>query len=113
MSINIYVGNLPLQITEDELRNEFTVFGEVVSVSIIDDEYIGSGQQRRYAYVEMASRSGGEIAVANLEGKRMGDMVVSVIKALPPSNRHGKGSLNIKSNNQFNKERKKNKLSIE
>jgi cold-inducible RNA-binding protein len=109
-NINIYVGNLSLQMTEDELRNEFTVFGEVVSVTIIDDKYAGSGQQRRYAYVEMASRSEGETAIANLEGKRMGNVIVNVIKALPLSNKHvnkhGAGSLNIRGNSRFSKERR-------
>jgi len=87
-SINIYIGNLPLEMTEDELRKEFIVFGEVVSVTIIDDSNIGSGQQRRYAYVEMASRSEGETAIANLEGKLMSNTVVNVIRALPLSNKH-------------------------
>ena len=85
--INIYVGNLPLEMTEDELREEFIVFGEVVSVNIIDDKCIGSGQQRRYAYVEMASRSEGEMAIANLEGKKMRNTIVDIIRALPLSNR--------------------------
>jgi RNA recognition motif-containing protein len=102
-NINIYVGNLPLEMTEDELRREFIVFGEVVSVTIIDDKYIGSGQQRRYAYVEMASRTEGENAIANLEGKRMRNTIVNVIKALPLSNSNGAGSLNIRGNRQFNK----------
>jgi RNA recognition motif-containing protein len=102
-NINIYVGNLPPEMTEDELHEEFTVFGEVVSVTIIDDKYIGSGQQRRYAYVEMASRSEGETAIANLEGKRMRNTIVNIIRALPLSNRQGAGSLNIRSNGQFNK----------
>jgi len=90
-NINIYVGNLPLEMTEDELRKEFIVFGVVVSVTIIDDKYIGSGQQRRYAYVEMASRSEGETAIANLEGKMMSNMVVNIIRALPLSNKHRAG----------------------
>ncbi len=102
-NINIYVGNLPLEMTEDELRKEFLVFGEVVSVTIIDDKYIGSGQQRRYAYVEMASRSEGETAIANLEGKRMRNTTVNIIRALPLSNSHGAGSLNIRGNSRFSK----------
>jgi len=107
MNMNIYVGNLPLEMTEDELRKEFTAFGEVASVTIIDDKHIGSYQQRKYAYVEMASRSEGEIAIANLEGKRMSNTIINVIRALPLSNTHGAGSLNIRDNNQYNKIRRK------
>jgi len=104
-SINIYVGNLPLGMTEDELCQEFIVFGEVESVTIVDDKYIGSGQQRRYAYVEMASRSEGEIAIANLEGKSIRNTNVNIVRALPLSNRNGAGSQNIRSNSLFNKKR--------
>ena len=69
--MNIYVGNLSLDVTEGELRMEFMAFGEVVSVTIMDDRYIGSGQPRGYAFVEMASKSGGETAISNLAGKRL------------------------------------------
>jgi RNA recognition motif-containing protein len=51
--MNIYVGNLPLEMTEEELRGEFVSFGEVTSVTIMNDKYIGSGQPRCYGYVEM------------------------------------------------------------
>ena len=105
MFINIYVGNLSLEMTEDELRKEFTVFGEVVSSTIMDDKYTGSGQQRRYGYVEMALKSEGETAITSLEGKRMRNMIVNVIKALPRSNKHGKSSHDIRGNSRFSKER--------
>jgi RNA recognition motif-containing protein len=86
--VNIYVGNLPLEITEDELLREFTAFGEVISVTIMNDKYIGSGQPRGYGYVEMASKSEGTTAIANLEGKIMRNRVVSVVEALPLTNKN-------------------------
>ncbi len=55
VSMNIYVGNLSLETTEDELRKEFTEFGEVISVTIMNNRYIDSGQQRGYGFVEMPS----------------------------------------------------------
>ena len=85
--MNIYVGNLPLEITEDELRKEFTVFGEVLSVTIMNDKYIGSGQPRGYGYVEMASKSQGVTAISFLEGRKLRDRIVNVIEALPLSNK--------------------------
>jgi len=97
-NFNIYISNLSFGVTEDELRKEFIVFGEVVSVNIVDDKYIGSGQQRRYAYVEMALKSEGETAIANLEGKRMGSKIVNVIKALPLSNKNSTGFHKIRNN---------------
>ncbi len=41
--MNIYVGNLSLEVTEDDLRQEFVTFGEVISVVIMNDQYINSG----------------------------------------------------------------------
>ena len=43
VNMNIYVGNLSLEVTEEELRREFMAFGEVISVTIMSDKYIGRG----------------------------------------------------------------------
>jgi RNA recognition motif-containing protein len=85
--MHIYVGNLSLETTEDELREEFAVFGEVKSVSVMNDRYIGSGQPRGYGYVEMSSKSEGASAIASLKGKKLRDMVMSIVEALPLSHR--------------------------
>ncbi len=49
--MNIYVGNLSLEVTERELRQGFMAFGEVISVIIMNDKYIGNGQMRGYGFV--------------------------------------------------------------
>jgi len=105
--MNIYVGNLSLEMTEDELRKEFTEFGEVISVTIMNNKYIGSGQQRGYGYVEMASKSEGATAIANLEGKILRDMVVNVIEALPLSNKSGLSMPDVSNNNRSNRKRER------
>ncbi len=105
--MNIYVGNLSLETTEDELRREFTEFGKVISVIIMDDKYIGSGQPRGYGYVEMASKSEGATAIAGLEGKRLRDRVINVVEALPLSDKHGTTIPDIRSNNRPNKRRER------
>ena len=105
--MNIYVGNLSLEMTEDELRKEFTEFGEVISVTIMNDRYIGSGQPRGYGYVEMASKSEGANAIANLEGKKLRNRIVNVVEALPLSDKRGTVPLNIRSNNRLNKKRER------
>jgi RNA recognition motif-containing protein len=106
-TMNIYVGNLSLEMTEDELREEFTIFGEVISVTIMNDKYIGSGQPRGYGYVEMSSKSEGATAIANLEGKRLRDRVVNVVEALPLSNKSGMAIPDIKNNNRSNRKRER------
>ena len=105
--MNIYVGNLSLEMTENELRKEFTEFGEVISVTIMNDKYIGSGQPRGYGYVEMTSKSEGATAIANLEGKKLRNWVVNVIEALPLSNKNGIAIPDIRNNNRSNRRRER------
>ncbi len=96
--MNIFVGNLSFDITEGELRREFVAFGEVISVVIMNDKYIGSGQRKGYAFVEMASKSEGEAAVTSLKGKRLRDRIIEVVEALPLSDKRGIESLRRRDN---------------
>lgn len=81
--MNIYVGNLALNTTENDLRHKFEPFGAVLSVTILNDKYIGSGQQRGYAYVLMAEKAEGKEAIETLQGMTLGKHVVTIIEALP------------------------------
>jgi RNA recognition motif-containing protein len=94
--MNIYVGNLSLEVTEEELRQEFMAFGEVVSVTILNDEYIGSGQPKGYGFVEMPSKSEGQDAIAALNGKALKGRMIDIVEALPLSDHGGNGSHNHK-----------------
>jgi RNA recognition motif-containing protein len=94
--MNIYVGNLSLEVTEEELRREFVAFGEVLSVTVMNDKYIGSGQSRGYAFVEMSSQSEGKAAIAALNNKTLSRMTINLIEALPLSDKKGKGSYILK-----------------
>ncbi len=87
--MNIYVGNLSFEVTEEELRREFMAFGEVVSVTIMNDKYIGSGQSRGYGFVEMPSVSEGQAAITALNGKILRRRTIDVIHALPLSDNGG------------------------
>ena len=88
--MKIYVGNLPSEVTEQELREEFTAFGEVTSVNIIKDKY--SGRPRGFGFVEMPSVSQGQAAIAGLNGKAFKDQTLNVNAARPPSGNRGGGS---------------------
>ena len=105
--MNIYVGNLPLEMTEEELRVEFTAFGQVVAVTIMNDKYIGSGQPRCYGFVEMTLKSEGTLAISNLNGKKLRNRVVDVVEALPLSDKKGTEHVTIRSNNRSNKSRQR------
>ncbi len=85
--MNIYIGNLAPEVTEEELKQEFTAFGEVTSVSIIKDKY--SGQPKGFGFVEMPSQTEGQTAISGLKGKTLKDRTLEVSEARP---RFEKGS---------------------
>jgi cold-inducible RNA-binding protein len=88
--MKIYVGNLPVEITEGELRQEFGTFGEVTSVNIIKDKY--SGRPKGFGFIEMTSVSQGQAAIAGLNGKALKGQTLNVSAARPPSESRGGGS---------------------
>jgi RNA recognition motif-containing protein len=88
--MKIYVGNLAHEVTEDELKQEFTAFGEVTSVSVVTDKY--TGQPRGFAFVEMTKVAEGQAAIAGLNGKMLKERTLTVNEARPrPDNRSGGG----------------------
>ncbi len=88
--MKIYAGNLSFDVTEEELRQEFSAFGEVESVSIITDKY--SGRSKGFAFVEMPSVSEGQAAITALNGKSLKDRTLTVDAARPRSDSRGGGS---------------------
>jgi len=79
--MNIYVGNLSRELTEDELRQAFEAFGQVTSVNIIKDRY--SGESRGFGFVEMATKSEAQAAINGLNGTSLGERTLSVSEARP------------------------------
>lgn len=79
--MNIYVGNLSFQTTEDELRELFSEYGSVTSVSIIKDKY--SGRSRGFAFVEMASDQEGQAAIEALNESELQGRSLKVNIAKP------------------------------
>ena len=85
MEEKIYVGNLPLGASEDDLKNLFTQAGEVKSIKIITDQY--SGRSRGFGFVEMASQVDAERAISLLNGKTLMGQTLVVNKARPQKKR--------------------------
>ena len=85
--MNIYVGNLSREVTEEELRQEFIAFGQVASVNIIKDR--DSGEPRGFGFVEMSSKSEGQAAITGLNGKTLKDRTLAVNEARPRSDSRG------------------------
>lgn len=79
--MNIYVGNLSREVTEDELRKAFEAFGQVTSASIIKDRY--SGESRGFGFIEMATKSEAQAAINGLNGTSLKERTLSVSEARP------------------------------
>ena len=79
--MNIYIGNLAYEVTEADIKQEFEVFGEVMSVSIVKDQY--SGQSKGFGFVEMPKLTEGQAAITGLNGKQIKGRSVMVNIARP------------------------------
>ncbi len=79
MSVTLYVGNISYSMKEDELKQAFSKFGQVVSVKIITDKR--TGRSKGYGFVEMDDESSANNAMSNLNGKELAGRNVKVNKA--------------------------------
>ena len=89
--MNIYVGNLSGEISEEDLRQAFEAFGKVASVTIIKDKF--SGESRGFGFVEMPAKAEAQSAITGLEGKELKGRTLKVNEARPRSEspRGGRG----------------------
>lgn len=81
--MNIYVGNLAYDLSEDDLRKAFEVFGQVASTSIIKDKF--SGRSRGFGFVEMTTEAEAKAAIAGLNDKDLKGRALRVNEARPRS----------------------------
>ena len=88
--MNIYVGNLAFNVTEDDLRTLFSSFGEVSAVNIIKEK--SSGQSKGFGFVDMPNNSEADKAMKGLNGTRLKDQLLKVSQAKPPAKRPFRGS---------------------
>jgi RNA recognition motif-containing protein len=87
--MNIYVGNLSYNVSEENLRQAFEPFGQVSSATIVKDKY--SGQPRGFGFVEMPDQAEAQAAIKNLNGKELLGKQMSVNEARPRTNRGRSG----------------------
>ena len=87
--MNIYVGNLSNEVTEEDLKQAFETFGEVESVKIIKDKY--TNRSKGFGFVEMASKAEGQSAIDGLNGKELKGKAVTVNEARPRTESRGRG----------------------
>ncbi len=79
--MNIYIGNLSYDTTEEQLRQAFSGFGDVSTVSIIVDK--DNGQPRGFAFVEMSAKDEATAAISGLNGQELNGRALNVNEAKP------------------------------
>jgi RNA recognition motif-containing protein len=90
MGTRIYVGNLPFDATEEQLRALFSEGGrQVVSVDIVTDR--DTGRSRGFGFVEMANQGDATAAINALNGKELGGRALTVNEARERAPRGGGG----------------------
>ena len=81
--MNIYVGNLSYQVSEEDLKKAFEVFGEVDTAKIIKDNY--TGRSKGFGFVEMPAQAEAQSAIEGLNGKDLKGRSLKVSEARPRS----------------------------
>ena len=80
MAVSIYVGNLPWNVSEEEVSKLFSDYGEVLSVKIILDRE--TGRSRGFGFVEMEKPDADE-AIRAINGTQFGGRTLRVNEAQP------------------------------
>ncbi|NKN31828.1 RNA recognition motif domain-containing protein [Marichromatium bheemlicum] len=83
--MRIYVGNLPYSVTDDELRDIFSGFGELASAEVIKDKF--SGQSKGFGFVDMPNNSEADTAIKALNESEMKGRKLTVNEARPRAER--------------------------
>lgn len=83
--MNIYIGNLPYGVSEEELKAAFAEYGEVASVSMIKDKF--TGQSKGFAFVEMPNNSEADQAIKGLNERMFKGRKIKVNQAKPRGER--------------------------
>jgi RNA recognition motif-containing protein len=100
--VNIYVGNLPYKIAEADLRELFSAYGEVTSVSMIKDKM--TGQSKGFGFVEMPDNAEASAAIQGLNEKPVQGRNIKVNEAKPREERPrggDRGGFKPRSNDGF------------
>jgi len=98
--MNIYVGSLSYEVTEEDLQEAFGAYGEVVSVKVIKDQY--NGRSKGFGFVEMPNRTEADAAIKGLDNSELKGRTIMVNQAKPrrggsPRGRGRRGNFGRKS----------------
>jgi cold-inducible RNA-binding protein len=89
MSKKLYVGNMPYETTQEQIRTLFSEVGEVTEVNLITDRE--TGRLKGFGFVEMATEEGGREAIKRFNGYAMAERTLTVNEARPREDRSSRG----------------------
>lgn len=89
MTKKLYVGNLPYNTSETDLRALFEQVGEVAEATVITDRE--TGRSKGFGFVEMATEEGAQEAIRKYNGYEMNNRPLTVNEARPREERSGGG----------------------
>ncbi|HOD29292.1 MAG TPA: RNA-binding protein [Syntrophales bacterium] len=89
MNKKLYVGNLTHNVTEDDLKANFSQCGNIVSVNIIRDKF--SGQSKGFGFVEMETEEAAQEAIKKFSGGQLDGNTIVVNEAKPKKDTGGSG----------------------
>jgi cold-inducible RNA-binding protein len=89
MNKNLYIGNLSVKVTEEDLKANFSEVGKVVSVNIVKDKY--TGLSRGFGFVEMETEEGAKEAITRFNGGQLLGNTITVNEARPKKEGMGGG----------------------
>lgn len=87
--MNIFVGNLSREVTNEDLQQAFQAFGEVTTANVIRDKF--SGDSRGFGFVEMPAKAAAQTAIAEMNGKELKGRAINVNEARPRADNRGGG----------------------
>jgi RNA recognition motif-containing protein len=87
--MKLYIGNLPYNTSEEDLRNLFSQYGKVESIAIITDR--DTGRSKGFGFVEFGDDNEAKAAISGLSGQEYGGRALTVNEARPKTGGGGGG----------------------
>lgn len=99
--MNIYIGNMSFETTEEQVRHAFEGFGAVSTVRLITDRE--TGRPKGFGFVEMLALSEANAAIGGMNGRELNGRALSVNEAKPRNDSVDRDSGNRESSNGYRK----------
>lgn len=87
--MDIYVGNLPYKMTDNELQDIFAPYGQVAAARVVTDRM--TGRSKGFGFVEMPSAEEANAAIAAVNGRELDGRALRVNESQPKPREERRG----------------------